>query len=160
MADIASQNLTFEEQQLHRDIRFTTLQATLKAVTDTSYEIVMNSFSKILDDSDVIANVKNGFMPYIFAAGFLSFAGREISSQNMSGVLGAINIEFNEQFMQIMNRISVKSHLIYVYAYYFLLSNGMVADVQGISKVVSSIGIYPDAKGIEDVISYITLNQK
>ena len=62
--------------------------------------------------------------------------------------------------MQIINKISVKSHLIYVYAYYFLLSNGMVADVPSISKVVSSIGIIPDTKGIEDVISYITLNQK
>lgn len=141
--------------ELGEDIGYTTLKAIVKAVAEASVNIIMDSFESAFQSDEVKANVKNGIMSYLYAAGFLSFAGREITKDSVFSVLNAVGIEPNPLLTDIMLRSGIKSHLVYAYAFYFLLINGKSTSEANILRVIDAIGLNPDKERVKEIMGLL-----
>ncbi len=136
------------------------LAATIKAVTRVSSKIIITELEQLLMSPEIIKNAPNGIMTYVYAAGFLSFSGREINKKNMHSVVSALGIEPNERLIGVIlsPELNIKSHLIYVYGFYFLLVNGVIPTEDDIIKIVSSVGEKGDRQTASEVCDFISVS--
>ncbi len=151
MADEAK-DTPIGEYNIGEEIRYSTLKVIINAVAQTSAQIVANEFVRAMGSSKVKGRIDESIMPYLYAAGFLSFAGREIDSDNVKRIVKSIGIEPDERYISALMSVKIESHLIYVYAFYYLIANGKQASEDNISKVVKSLGIEPNSERIRYVL--------
>lgn len=128
------------------------LIAIIKAITDTSSKLVTAELEQLLEKPEIINAPKN-IMTYMYAAGFLSFSGRELNKENLCNVVKSLGIEPDEDLIEILlsPKLDIKGHLIYVYGFYFLLVNGVIPTEDNIIKVVSSV----NEKGNKQIASEV-----
>ncbi|MDE1823426.1 MAG: hypothetical protein KGI00_04100 [Candidatus Micrarchaeota archaeon] len=135
--------------------RLAGLEAIVEAVSNSSVDVVTSELAKTMRDERVRAHMKDGIIAYLYAAGFLSFAGREINRENLSKVVSAIGIRPNDALIDIVIGAGVKNHLVYVYAFYYLLANGLERSDENIRKVMNAIGMEADKEGYGDVLPFV-----
>lgn len=123
---------------------YAALQAIISAVSSSSSEYILSSFRKLLADQNIAANVGTGILDYMLAAGLLSFAGREIDRKSLSRVVKAVGITPDPKMVDILITTGIKSHLIYLYAYYFLVAGRTPVSEQKMMDVVDALGLKPD----------------
>ena len=63
------------------------------------------------------------------------------------------------EVMRLLFKANVRSHLVYIYAYYFLLSLGKIGSEAEIVALVSSLGIEADGSRIKDVLAFLKAPQ-
>ena len=137
------------------EAKYSTLNAIINAVTTSSANIIMAELRKLLEDKDIQASLSEGIMPYIYAAGFLSFAGREINASSLSKTVASLGIEPDINYISMLEKLDIKSHLIYLYAFYFVLANGRMASKDDLVRVVEAAGAEPDLKRAEEIIKFL-----
>ncbi|MDE1856888.1 MAG: hypothetical protein KGH98_02265 [Candidatus Micrarchaeota archaeon] len=132
---------------------YDSLVAIVGAIADSSTSIVNYGLKRALEDKGIKGRIRKGIMPYLYVAGFLSFAGREINTQNMSDVLRAMAVEPKVELIDAVLKAGIRSHLIYIYAHYLLVAMGKQPTDDAIAKIVRSIGIAPDRIAISEMHS-------
>ncbi|MCL4379695.1 MAG: hypothetical protein M1160_03725 [Candidatus Marsarchaeota archaeon] len=140
--------------------KYEAIEAILRGVCAVSDKIIMRSLSKVLKDREVDELIRHGMLPYVYAAGFLSFAGRSISRNNMASIVQSIGIIPDARIITLFLNSGVRSHLIYLYSFYFLLANGVEPSRDKIAAAVRSLGIDVDAIALDDVLSFLRRNSE
>ncbi len=131
------------------------LIAILEAISATSTQIIVQGLSDTLDSKDVKGALNSGILPYLYAAGLLSYAGRDIDKKSVSKVVASLGLKPQNDLIDIVLRTGVKGHLIYVYAFYFLIATGRQTTKENIKKVVEALGVKPDSEDIDYVLKYV-----
>ena len=133
------------------------LGAIVEQVEASSKKIIMLKLMELLNDKNVVANMRNGMMSYIYAAGLLSFSGREISRKSMASVIRSIGIRPDGRMIDLILGAGIRSHLVYVYAFYFLLANGIEPTVKGMMGVASSLGVGGDESTAREIFDFVSM---
>lgn len=133
-------DIEVDEQQA----QYMSLKVIVNAVSTSCSRIILSELKKLLGTPEVNSRMKNGIMPYIYAAGFLSFAGREISADNIGKLMSSVGLAADSGIMDVLNGSNLKSHLIYVYAFYFLMANGVAPTSNEVMAVVEAMGMHAD----------------
>ncbi len=138
---------------------FAVLKAVMAAIASAQNSFMSAEFTRIVKDPAIKEHLDD-VMPYLYAAAFLSFAGREIDENTMDTVLKTIGFAPDSRIIRKLSDAGVKSHLIYVYTYYFLLAFGKIADAENIMKMVNALGIHADEGRVNDVLTFIKAPKK
>lgn len=141
------------------DSKYLALKAIVNAVSNTSQNLIIASLGRALKNDSIRSYINKGIMAYLYAAGFLSFAGKEISRDSLSRALKAIGISPNDDLIQAILSADIKSHLVYVYAFYYLLANGMKVTEDEISDAVRAVGMEPEHSRIIDILEFLETPQ-
>jgi ribosomal protein L12E/L44/L45/RPP1/RPP2 len=133
--------------------------AILKSVNSLTTKLLVEESEYLLSDNEISARIKDGIAKYIYAAGFLSMTGKEITRENMAGLIKVLDGEPDYGMIDLLLKRGIKSHVAYIYAYYFLLTNGKEVSKESMAKVLEFSGIKPDEKRIADMIAFISESQ-
>lgn len=136
-------------------VAYSSLSAIIEEVISASKKIMLAELGKLLKQKNLGKAIEKGIMPYIYAAGFLSFAGREINKENLAKAMKAIGAEPDPKMVDALLKTGIRSHVIYVYAFYFLLANGRETSEGNIRRVVDEFGISEESKVLEETLAYI-----
>ena len=140
--------------------KYEAIEAILRDICAASDRIIMHSLSGVLKDAEVDELIRHGIMPYIYAAGFLSFAGREINHASLAGSIRAIGLTPDDRIIALFLGSGVRSHLVYLYSFYFLLANGVVPTREGIAAVVCSLSMAVDPVALDEVLDFLRRNNR
>ncbi len=128
------------------------MDALIKAVFATSEQLTMLSMNLALKNKEFVSHLHDGIVRYLYAALLLSFVGKDINGKNLVGVIKSLGVEPNQKFIDILLGTNVEGHpvfistLVYVYAYYYLLANGVEVTEQKIMELVEAIGVKEDTR--------------
>ncbi|MDE1804793.1 MAG: hypothetical protein KGH59_03355 [Candidatus Micrarchaeota archaeon] len=128
--------------------------ATVETVTKLTATLLETELRKLLADPNITVNIAE-ITPYLYVAGFLSLSGREITKENVTELLGVVGVKPREELIAALMVAGVKSHLVYVYAYYFLLTMGKEAGTTELLEVLKAIGISGDEDRAQEAITFI-----
>ncbi len=128
------------------DVTLAAIKAITKAISVSSSDYMIATLDRLAGDKEIKAHVKDGIMDYLYVAGFLSFAGKEITRPRMEKVLRAVGITPDDKLITLLLRKGIKSHLMYVYSYYFLVAIGAMPTPEKMMAVVGALGRTPDRK--------------
>jgi ribosomal protein L12E/L44/L45/RPP1/RPP2 len=131
-----------------------TLKAVVRAIFITSEQLIMSALDKAMKNKDIAAHLNDGIIRYLYAATLLSFVGKEINRENLTGVIKSLDVAPNNEFIDIVLSANLKGHLVYVYAYYYLLVNGAEVSEQKLIETVESLGIKADRRTAAEVIKF------
>ena len=140
--------------------KYEAIEAILRDICAASDRIIMHSLSGVLKDKEVDELIRHGIMPYIYAAGFLSFAGREINHASLASSIRAVGIVPDDRIIALLLGSGVRSHLVYLYSFYFLLANGTAPTEANIAAVVRSIGMAVDRVALDSVLDFLRKNNR
>ncbi len=147
------------DSDAYADVSFSTLKAIIDSLSDSTKGFLEAELRRLFDNENVKMHMKE-VMPYIYAAGFLSFSGREINQENISKTLKSVGIDANPEITKLLFKANVKSHLVYIYAYYFLLSLGKPGSEAEILSLVNSLGLETDPTRIKDILAFLKSPQQ
>ena len=136
-------------------ITLDTLKALVESLTSAANDLVISAFRSVMTKSTIRRNISKGIMPYIYAAGFLSYAGREINEQNLAKAVSSIGLQPDQKMIKAFIASGITSHVMYVYAYYYLLAEGQQPTVENIIKIAASFDFPTDAERIKKALSAI-----
>ena len=105
------------------DARYSALKAIIDEITNCSDSYMSMALGVLMQRPEIRKHIDGGVMPYLYAAGLLSFAGREITDESLSKLLKVIGVKPDRKLLDIIMESGVKSHLVYIYSFYFLLSS-------------------------------------
>ena len=71
--DDLRENLKLEK--IYKEVKDEALKAILETIATTSSKMIREELERALSNEQVVSNVKNNLMPYLYAACLLSFAG-------------------------------------------------------------------------------------
>ncbi len=140
--------------------KYEAIEAILSDICAVSDKIIMRNLSKVLKDKEVDELIRDGIMPYIYAAGFLSFSGRDINQDNLARMIRSIGLIPDGRIIILFLNSGVRSHLIYLYSFYFLLANGVEPSREKIAAVVGSLGMDVDPIALDDVLGFLRRNDE
>ena len=130
------------------------LRALMSAIASTESSFISAEFRRIVQTPAIIEHA-NEMMPYLYAAAYISYAGREITEETVGAVLRAARFVPDRKLLRMLENANVKSHLMYIYSYYFLLALGRVGSTDEIMKLVSSLGMEADESRANDVLLFL-----
>lgn len=133
---------------------FAVLKAVMEAIADTQNRFISAEFMRIVKSPELMGHVDE-VMPYLYAAAYLSFAGREIDEENTGNVLKTVGFTPNKKILQLLEGVNMRSHLIYVYTYYFLLAMGREGTAEEILKLVKALGIEAGEEDLNDTLLFL-----
>jgi hypothetical protein len=70
-------------------------------------------------------------------------------------MMRSIGIQPKKDIIELVSRTFKQNHLLYVYAYYFLVANGKESNRKNISRVVESLGIKVNKNTLKEALAYI-----
>ncbi len=143
------------DEDTYRAASIATLKAIINTLATSSAEFIVAELQRLLGEETVMKHL-SAIMPYLYAAGFLSYAGREINAESVTKVLKGAGIEADPEIVDLLFKANVKSHLIYIYSYYFLVALGKLGTASEIADVVRSLGLEAEESRIGDVIAFLT----
>lgn len=132
-----------------------TLKAVIGAISSTSEQLLMTAIDRALENEDFITHLNDGIVRYLYAAAFLSFAGKEITKENLANAITSLDVKPNYEFIDIILNTKLKSHLAYVYTYYYLLVNGMTVSEKKLISTAKSLGIKADKATAAEVLKFV-----
>ena len=146
------------DEQIASEAGYQAEVAIIRAIGSTVEGIMTYGLRRALQDKGLRGALRSGIMSYLFAAGFLSFAGREINRESITAVTKALGLTPNEELIEKVMGVGLRSHLIYVYIYYFLIAIGREPTEDALGAVVKSLGMEPDKIAILETFGFIKGN--
>ncbi|MGI0141024.1 MAG: hypothetical protein ACREBF_00005 [Candidatus Micrarchaeales archaeon] len=73
----------------------------------------------------------------------------------MSELLKLPGVNPNETILNALFASNLKSHLVYIYAYYFLLSMGRDISIDSLNAVLKAIGVPEDKERAAEAIAFL-----
>ena len=135
------------------------LEALMGAIANTESRYMAAEFRRITKAKGIIEHASE-MTPYLFAAAYVSYAGREIDSESVGAVLRAAGFVPDRILMQLLEAGNVKSHLIYVYSYYFLVALGKAGTAEEMMNLVKALGMEADESRANDVLLFLKTPKK
>ncbi len=139
----------------NNEMGYKLIRSILGAVAETSVDLLLEELYHTTMNKIIRMDMKKGIMHYLYAAGFLSFAGREIDKNTVEGVLRAVGMAPDGALVDAVLNSHIKSHLVYIYASYFLLVNGVDPTVERVLDVVGALGLPQDRERAAFVLRFI-----
>ena len=133
---------------------FAAIKAVIQAVSSATAKFMEAELERIVSDEDVKTHIKQ-LMPYLLTAALLSYSGREITEENLEKVLSVLGLPLNERAVVLLFDASVHTHLVYIYAYYFLMAFGKGGTESEILDIVKSLGMKPDETGAKEALAFL-----
>lgn len=134
--------------------------ALIHEIADVSSRILENEFRELMTKNEILEEVPKGMMTYICAAAFLSFSGRAINKSNISKLVTLLGIKPKNSIIDILLSTEIRSHLIYIYGFYFLLSNGIKPTEKKVLNIVASMGEIGNKKTVVEAFDLICILEK
>jgi ribosomal protein L12E/L44/L45/RPP1/RPP2 len=116
--------------------------------------MVTREILRALENPMVSAYLDKGMSPYIAAAGALAFSGKEIGDAGIMGLLAAVGINPNQEFLYALGKLHYTNELVYITALQYLRLNGMAEGINGVVEVVRNLEVAPDQRIAGYVIEY------
>lgn len=129
--------------------------ATIDNITKIVRKLLTAELQRLLGENAVKAYLEEGIANYIYAAGFLSLAGRDITKESLASMVESLGVKPNEILLDAVFKAGIKSHLMYVYAYYYLLSTGKEIGVEDLEAVLTKLGISVDKAAASEAIVFM-----
>lgn len=149
-----SENSSKEE---FMELKYSALKAIVSATADSSARWTYKEFARIMADSNVQEHLDN-IMPYMYASALLSFSGREINDDNISKLFNALGFSVNHEMTQMLTgKVNIKSHLLYIYVYYFLVALGKENTAENMLKVTDALGAVSERSRVGDVLKFLVV---
>ncbi len=128
------------------DKRLQTLVRAIESTSEVTTNLIISEFGRGMTDKSILENIKisRNMALYIIAAGTLAFAGRNIDTPSIKGLLEAIDVRVNEEYMRSLFSLHYKNHIIYLIGIYFLVAVGRKPEVQSLLDVIRAMYINPD----------------
>ncbi len=136
------------------------LRVAVKSMADSGGEIVLTELSRALDMLDLKEKMEKGLLPYLAAAGFLAFSGRDIDVEGIGRVILALGMVPNTDLLRDMAALKYKNHIVYASALYYLIAIGIEPTPELLVRLVLAIDVHPDAKLARFVIDFYNENNK
>jgi len=146
-------------KETYGELALDAMRAILDELTGSEKSLVESEFKRIISSPSVKGSVKV-VVPYLYAAAFLSFSGREINEENLSKVMKVADITPSERIIGLLLSSNLRSHLPYLYAYYFLLALGKHGSASEIVNMVDSLGIQADKTRINEVFAFLASKER
>ncbi|MDE1825866.1 MAG: hypothetical protein KGH61_05190 [Candidatus Micrarchaeota archaeon] len=147
--------LSIKEMDSKSSSIYDAFSATIDNIAEMIKNLLMLELKKTLEEKQVRVHVKEGIALYIYTAGFLSLAGREVTRYNLSKFASLLGSEPDEQLIDVLLKSGVKSHLAYLYAYYFLLTSGKDASIDQILQVMQLLDLPADRARAAEAIRFV-----
>jgi ribosomal protein L12E/L44/L45/RPP1/RPP2 len=141
-------------------IDYDVTKAVLESISVTTEAILLSEFDKFMKSNEFMLASKNKFMSYISALAILSLALKDESKENVSRIMGAIGLDFDEKVFELIPKTYMNNRIVYVYAFYFLVINGQETSEAKIRDVVEALGIAFDKATFEETLGSICSNTK
>lgn len=142
------------------DAIYSAFGSVIESIHALSYKLLMSELQKLLDNKEISAHIPEGISKYIYTAGFLSIIGKEITRENMYMFLNSIGIEPRYDFIDMILKMNIESHLAYIYVYYFLIASGRDINVANMKTILEMIGLTPNSIRMAFIIKYIQKEDK
>ena len=128
------------------DKRLQTLARAIESTSEVTTKLIISEFERGMTDKNILDNIRinRNMALYIIAAGTLAFAGRDIDTPSIKGLLEAIDVRVNEEYMRSLFSLHYKNHIIYLIGIYFLVAVGRKPEVQSLLDVIRAMYINPD----------------
>ncbi|MDE1828047.1 MAG: hypothetical protein KGH65_02735 [Candidatus Micrarchaeota archaeon] len=133
---------------------YVAFSATVGMVNKITTALLLSELKRALTNPGM-ADHLDKISPYLYTAGFLSLAGREITRENLSALVKILGVAPDESIISLILGANVKSHLVYVYAYYFLLSMGKEVNIEQLEAVLAVLGIPADKERAAESIAFL-----
>jgi ribosomal protein L12E/L44/L45/RPP1/RPP2 len=140
-----------EVQMQAESAKYAALRVVVDSLASASAEYISSALKRLLESDEIRAHVKEGIMPYLYAAGLLSFAAKEINEENLTTLIRIIGVEPNEYLIGVLLRTGIRSHLVYIYAFYYLSIGSRAVTAEKMEEVVEALGIQPDRDIAEEM---------
>ncbi len=142
------------DSDTYTDASISAFKAVLVALSNSTVRFLEAETVRILENPMVKARI-NDMMPYMYAAAFLSLSGREINEDSITKTLSIIGVEPKPEIAELLLGANVRSHLVYIYAYYLLLAFGKMGTEKEIIALVNGLGIQTDSSRLKDVLAFL-----
>lgn len=139
---------------------FDSVYAIINTLMSTEKAFLQINFKRLIESEEARDNLEK-LIPYVYGSALLSLSGKDINKETLSAVVSSAGIMVNPDYASIVSRVWNKSHLLYIYAYYFLLAFGK-EDIskKDLLKVVRSLGADADEKTAEETLTFIKAKKK
>jgi ribosomal protein L12E/L44/L45/RPP1/RPP2 len=118
---------------------FSTLSGIVLESSESATKAVLQKLMCLLNNKNISKHLDKMF-PYLYTAGFLAFAGREINGENISKVLHSVGMKPHEDIEKmLLSTCNIKNCLIDIYACYFLMVMGSEVNEENLLKVLGAI---------------------
>ncbi len=134
------------------DVVSVTLANIVSNISKRSSELVLADLNEILSDSAVSAYTDRIF-PYLYAAGFLAYTGRDVTADSIEKVLTSAGFKPERRISEALAATGVKNNIVYFHAFYFMIVMGMEVNADNMRRVLDSIGIKADAALSDSIIA-------
>lgn len=152
-----AEDVEVEEAVLETELAV--LKALMGAIASTEISYMSAEFRRIVETKGIIEHAGE-MMPYLYAAAFVSYAGREITEESVGAVLRATGFVPDRSLMRLFEASKAKSHLVYIYSYYFLLALGREGTAGGMMSLVKALGMDADEARANDVLLFLKAEKK
>lgn len=137
------------------ELKYSALKAIVAAIADSSARWTYKEFARIMADSNVQEHLDD-IMPYMYASALLSFSGREINDENISRLFNAFGFTVNREITKTLtDKANMKSHLLCIYVYYFLVALGKENTPQNMLKAMDALGAVSEKSRVDDVLKFL-----
>jgi ribosomal protein L12E/L44/L45/RPP1/RPP2 len=147
------------DSDTYADASISAFKAILGALSSSTERFLEAEVIRVLEKPKIRAHIRE-IMPCLYAAAFLSLSGREISEDSITKTLSIIKVEPNPEIVRLLFKANVRSHLVYLYAYYLLLAFGKLGSKKEIMALVKGIGIQADPSRLNDVLAFLEAPEK
>lgn len=158
--DGAEGEVDSEDAVLLKNVDYDVTKAVLEPISATTEAILLAEFDKFLKNDEFMRVTKSNPMSYLSTLAILSFALKEESKENISKLMNAMSLGFDEKTFDMIPKIYERNRLVYVHAFYFLVINGKETSEANIRGVVEALGMEFDKKTFEESLGYICSNTK
>ena len=155
--DAATETVNPDEAVLETELAV--LKALMSAIAAAERDFISAEFRRIVKTPGILERADE-MMPYLYAAAYVSYAGREITEENIGAVLRAAGFKPDVSLMRLLDNANVKSHLIYIYSYYFLVALGRMGSAEEMTKLAKALDMDADEGRANDVLLFMKAPKK
>lgn len=142
------------------EMLFESVYAVVDSLVDTEKAFMQTTFKKLADSKEV-RNKLIEIIPCIYAGALLSLSGREINNETLTAVVSSVGITINTEGASMVSKAWGKSHLLYIYAYYFIVAFGRKnVTKEDMLEVVRSLGTDTDEETAKEALAFIKARER
>jgi ribosomal protein L12E/L44/L45/RPP1/RPP2 len=146
-------NIVVETEQ-YSDTCVASMSAVLAASCEASRDFGIEELKQLAKKKEIGGKIKE-MIPYLYAFAFLSFCGREMTSESVTKVMSISGLKADPAVIKALTKLHVGSHIPYINAYYFLLALGMPLSKAKMLKLVDAIGMEPNEARLKEALDFI-----
>ncbi len=145
---------TVNHDEVVLETELAVLKALMSAIASSERDFISAEFRRIVQTPGILERADE-MMPYLYAAAYVSYAGREITEENVGTVLRAAGFIPDRSLMRLLENANVKSHLIYIYSYYFLVALGKIGSAEEMTTLAKALDVDADEGRANDVLLFL-----